>query len=204
MASLVSSDTTHGEPSFVPRNASIASGIAGKVIANGWGGSKSLSTSRKRTARRCYDHQDLRAICLLSRPAVAWINAIETGLARDRARRVPGGRRENAWTVGLGTRQFSHLERCLRSALQFGRPREENSVFHAGRQSELEYCAPRSIGLCPQAAPMGVDDGSANREPHSHSTSLCRVKWREDPIEMFRINSWSRIANCDEEAVRLA
>jgi len=34
-------------------------------------------------------------------------------------------RRENAWTVGLDTRQLSHLERCL--ALQFGRPREENS-----------------------------------------------------------------------------
>jgi hypothetical protein len=176
MASLVSSDTTHGEPSFVPRNASIASGVAGKVIANGWGGSKSLSTSRKRTARRCYDHQDLRAICLLSRPAVAWINAIEAGLARV----------------------------CLRSALQFGRPREENSVFQAGRQGKLEYCAPRSIGLCPQAAPMGVDDGSTNRESHSDSTGFCRVEWREDPIEMFRINSWSRIANCDEEAVRLA
>jgi hypothetical protein len=35
MASLVSSDTTRGEPSFVPGSASIASGLAGKVTAVG-------------------------------------------------------------------------------------------------------------------------------------------------------------------------
>ena len=133
MASLVSSDTTHGEPSFVPRNASIASGVAGKVIANGWGGSKSLSTSRKRTARRCYDHHDLRAICLLSRPAVAWINAIETGLARDRARRVPGGRRENAWTVGLDIRQFRVNAAFVRLSNSEGRVRRTQSSTPAGK-----------------------------------------------------------------------
>jgi hypothetical protein len=126
MASLVSSDTTHGEPSFVPRNASIASGAAGKVIANGRGGSKSLSTSRKRTARRCYDHQDLRAICLLSRPAVAWINAMETGLVAIVPVACPGvdarmpGR--SGWILG----NF-HISNAAFVRSPIGRPREENS-----------------------------------------------------------------------------
>src|SRR5258708_4172471 len=59
MASLVSSGTTRGEPSFVPRVASIASELAGKVTAIGWAGSKSASTSCKRTARGHYDAPDL-------------------------------------------------------------------------------------------------------------------------------------------------
>ena len=44
MASLVSSGTTRGEPSFVPISASIASELAGKATATGWAGSKSPST----------------------------------------------------------------------------------------------------------------------------------------------------------------
>jgi hypothetical protein len=57
MASLVSSGTTRGEPRFVPRSASIASELAGKVTAFGWAGSKSPSTSCPRTARGLYDGQ---------------------------------------------------------------------------------------------------------------------------------------------------
>jgi hypothetical protein len=45
MASLVSSGTTHGEPLFVQRRASIASELARKVSAIGCPGSKSPSTS---------------------------------------------------------------------------------------------------------------------------------------------------------------
>jgi hypothetical protein len=37
---LVSSDTTRGEPPFVPRNASIALELAGQVTAIGYPGSK--------------------------------------------------------------------------------------------------------------------------------------------------------------------
>src|SRR5438445_13806130 len=59
MASLVSSGTTRGEPRFVPRSASIASELAGKVTAIGWAGSKSPSTSCPRTARGLYDGPDL-------------------------------------------------------------------------------------------------------------------------------------------------
>jgi hypothetical protein len=50
MASLVSSGTTRGEPRFVPRSASIASELAGRVTAIGWAGSRSPSTSCQRTA----------------------------------------------------------------------------------------------------------------------------------------------------------
>jgi hypothetical protein len=47
-ASLVSSGTTRGEPPFAPRNALIGSELG--VIAIGWTGSKSLSTSCRRMA----------------------------------------------------------------------------------------------------------------------------------------------------------
>src|SRR3954453_12659203 len=47
MASLVSSGTTRGEPRSVPRSASIASELAGKVTAIGWAGSKSPSTAAR-------------------------------------------------------------------------------------------------------------------------------------------------------------
>jgi len=54
-ASLVSSGTTRGEASFVPRNASIALGLAGQVTAIGCLGSKSPWTRRRRTARGHYE-----------------------------------------------------------------------------------------------------------------------------------------------------
>src|SRR6478609_7093559 len=59
MASLVSSGTTRGEPRFVPRSASIASELAGKVTAIGWAGSRSPSTSCQRTVRGLHDIPDL-------------------------------------------------------------------------------------------------------------------------------------------------
>jgi hypothetical protein len=55
MASLVSSGTTRGEPRFAPRSASIASELARRVVAIGWPGSKSPSTSCRRTAQGLYD-----------------------------------------------------------------------------------------------------------------------------------------------------
>lgn len=59
MASLVSSGTTRGEPSFVPRSASMASEFAGKVTAIGWAGSRSPWTSCEITARGLHDDPDL-------------------------------------------------------------------------------------------------------------------------------------------------
>jgi hypothetical protein len=46
MASLVSSGIIRGEPRFAPGSASIVSELAAKVMAIGWAGSESLSTSR--------------------------------------------------------------------------------------------------------------------------------------------------------------
>ena len=37
------------------------------------------------------------------------------------------------------------------------------SVSRDGRQGELKYGAARFIRLCPQPAPMGIDDRPANR-----------------------------------------
>jgi hypothetical protein len=54
MASLASSGTTRGEHTFVPRDAVIASKLAGQVISICWAGSW-----RQRTARGQYDAPDL-------------------------------------------------------------------------------------------------------------------------------------------------
>src|SRR5215468_7859115 len=59
MASLVSSGIIRGEPRFAPGSASIALERAAKVTATGWAGSKSLSTSRPKTARGRHDASDL-------------------------------------------------------------------------------------------------------------------------------------------------
>src|SRR5271156_5724936 len=59
MANLASFGTTRGEPLFVPRTASIASELAGQVIAIGCPGSESPWTRRQRTARGLYDVPDL-------------------------------------------------------------------------------------------------------------------------------------------------
>ena len=71
------------------------------------------------------------------------------------------------------------------------------------RQGELKYGSPRLIGICPQPAPMGGDDGPANRQAHSDSALLCRVEGFENPLEMFRIDAGSRIVHCDEDVSRL-
>ena len=54
-ASLVSSGIIRGERRFAPGSASIASRRAAKVTTIGWAGSKSLSTSRPKTARARHD-----------------------------------------------------------------------------------------------------------------------------------------------------
>ena len=52
---MVSSGIIRGERRFAPASASIASRRAAKVTTIGWAGSKSLSTSRPRTARSRHD-----------------------------------------------------------------------------------------------------------------------------------------------------
>jgi hypothetical protein len=58
-ASLASSGTIRGEPRFVPGSASIGLEVGVKVTTIGWAGSKSLSTSRPKTARGRHDASDL-------------------------------------------------------------------------------------------------------------------------------------------------
>src|ERR1700686_3352866 len=53
-----------------------------------------------------------------------------------------------------------------------------------GGQGELKYGTGRFIRLCPQPAPMGVDDRPANRQPHPHAAGLRGVKRLENAIEM--------------------
>ena len=90
-----------------------------------------------------------------------------------------------------------HLERCLRSALESGS--EENSrIFLACRQSELKYCAPRSIDVRPQPTTVGGDDGPADRQPHPNSAGLCGVEGLEHPLELVRIHAGSGIVHRDQ------
>ena len=55
--------------------------------------------------------------------------------------------------------------------------------MHSG-QGELKYSAARFIRLCPQPAPMGVDDRPADRQPHPHSAGLRGVESLENALEM--------------------
>src|SRR5262245_55704717 len=60
--------------------------------------------------------------------------------------------------------------------------------FSSG-QCELKYGAAGLVRLRPQLAPMSVDDGPADRQPHTRSTGLRGVEGVKDPIEMLRINA---------------
>ena len=74
-----------------------------------------------------------------------------------------------------------------------------SSYLHGG-QGELKYGAARFIRLCPQPAPMGIDDGPANRQPHPHAAGLRGVKCLENALEMRRIDARPGIAHCHKDA----
>src|SRR5262249_30429895 len=94
-----------------------------------------------------------------------------------------------------------HLERCLRSALQPDTPVEKNArVLLNRRQGELKYSAARLVRCRPQPAPMSMDDGAANRQPHACSTRLCGVEGVEHTVEIHRIDAWPGIAHRHEGA----
>ena len=71
------------------------------------------------------------------------------------------------------------------------------------RKGEPEYGAPRLIVVYPQTAPMRVDDGTADRQPHPKSAGLRRVEGFKNPLEMIPIDARSRIAHFDENAAGL-
>src|SRR6516165_2164421 len=71
--------------------------------------------------------------------------------------------------------------------------------FGAG-QRELKCSAAWLVRLRPQLAPMSMNDGAANRQPHARSTGLRGVEGVEDSIEMRRINARAGIAHGHEDA----
>src|SRR6516162_9657659 len=75
--------------------------------------------------------------------------------------------------------------------------RSRELLFDIG-QGELKYGTARLVRLRPQLAPMSMDDGAANRQPHACSTGFRGVEGVEDSIEMPRIDAWPGIADGHE------
>ena len=85
-----------------------------------------------------------------------------------------------------------HLKRCLHAALTSSvieRLKKIHDLPCTVGQGELKYGAARFIRLCPQPAPMGLDDRPANRQPHPHAAGLRGVKCIEHALEMRRIDA---------------
>jgi len=55
-------------------------------------------------------------------------------------------------------------------------------AFHAG-QGKLEHGTSRFIRIRPEPAPMGIDDGPADRQPHPHSAGLRCVESLENSAQ---------------------
>ena len=88
--------------------------------------------------------------------------------------------------------------------LSIGQGLQRVHEFHFVRgQGEPKFCATGFVRLCPQPAPMGIDDGPADRQPHAHAAGFGGVEGLENTIEMFRIDPWPGIAHRHEDAVRL-
>src|ERR1700722_303153 len=71
------------------------------------------------------------------------------------------------------------------------------------RQGEPEYGPARLIRFCPQTAPMGRDDGAANREPHADSARLRGVERLEHPLEMICVYPGTGVPHRHEEVIGL-
>ena len=70
------------------------------------------------------------------------------------------------------------------------------------RQPELKYRSLEHVGRSPQLAAMGLDNGSADRQPHSDAIGLARVKGLEEAIERRRVQPRARIPYCYQHAIR--
>jgi hypothetical protein len=68
------------------------------------------------------------------------------------------------------------------------------------RQGELKYGPAWCIHVCPQPAPMGIDDRSTDRQSHPYSARLRGVESLENAIETIRINARTGIAHRHENA----
>ena len=77
------------------------------------------------------------------------------------------------------------------------------SARAAPGQGELEHDAARFVRFRPQPAAMVGDDGPADRQAHAHSAALRGIESIKNARDMVRIDAWSRIAHCHEEAIGL-
>src|SRR5215470_17440859 len=93
----------------------------------------------------------------------------------------------------------SHDAFARRSGLLTRLKRSRELSFDIG-QGELKCSSARLVRSRPQLAPMSMDDGAANRQPHACSTGLRGVEGVEDSIEMRRINARPGIAHGYEGA----
>src|SRR5215471_848841 len=66
-------------------------------------------------------------------------------------------------------------------------------------QVELKYSAARLVRSRPQLAPMSMDDGAADRQPHACSTGFRGIEGVEDPIEVRRIDAGPGVAQGHED-----
>src|SRR5215471_14121912 len=92
---------------------------------------------------------------------------------------------------------------CNVSAKSSGPPalmkRSRKLSFDIG-QGELKCSTARRVRFRPQLAPMSMNDGAANRQPHACSTGFRGVEGVEDPVEIHRINARPGIAHGHEGA----
>ena len=77
------------------------------------------------------------------------------------------------------------------------------SSFPVG-QGEPKYGASGLVRVCPQPAPVGVDDGPADRQSHPDPAGLRGVESIENALTTFPINARPGVAHRDEDAICLA
>src|SRR6202158_202296 len=75
-------------------------------------------------------------------------------------------------------------------------------LLPAGRQRELKDRTAGLVRRRPQAAAMGLDDRTADRQSHTHAFALGGVESVEDVLEFRRVQPRAGVADGHETAVR--
>src|SRR6516162_2338375 len=98
------------------------------------------------------------------------------------------------WMKRISHGAFAWLSRPV------SRLKRIRELCFSARQGELKYGAAESVRICPQPAPMGVDDRPADRQPHPHAAGFRGVECLENALQMRRIDARPGIAHCYEGA----
>src|SRR5215510_3824462 len=79
-----------------------------------------------------------------------------------------------------------------------------HDVGHCFRawQGKLKYGAPGLIRLCPQPAPMGVDDRPADRQPHSQAAGPGGVECLENALQVRRTDALVAVRDSGPGTIR--